>query len=110
MIISSGLKNVATRRERPIVKPTGTAKQSASAKPISMRRIEARMFHSASGSVRIAGTSRSASCAGGRPEMSNTRAANSHAASRPAAAISGGSPGMAERRIMRFRFSRSPLS
>ena len=39
--------------------------------PIIMRLIEARMFSSASGSVRIVGSSRSARCAGGRPLMSN---------------------------------------
>ncbi len=56
------------------------------------------MLSSASGSLRIAGTSRSAACAGGSPEMSKVRAASSHKASRPAAAISGGRPGMAETR------------
>ena len=58
MIISSGLKNAATKRERPIIRPTGTAKTSASAKPIAMRRIESRMLSSDSLSVRMPGNSR----------------------------------------------------
>jgi hypothetical protein len=71
MIISSGLKNAATSRLRPIIRPTGTAKASASANPVTMRRIEARMSSSDCLSVRIPGTSRNATCAGGNPLMAD---------------------------------------
>jgi hypothetical protein len=69
MIIKSGLKSAAVSRLRPMMRPSGIATRSASAKPVTMRRTESRIANSESLSVRIVGSSRSAACAGGRPLM-----------------------------------------
>ena len=42
--ISSGLKNDATPRERPIISPSGIETITATLKPIAMRRIDARIL------------------------------------------------------------------
>src|SRR5215831_1570530 len=87
-------------RERPIAKPSGTATASASTNPTLIRRIECKILINASGSLRMAGSSYKASCAGGRPAMPKTFAAISHNANRPKHANSGGKPGIAERRTL----------
>src|SRR5581483_1585862 len=108
MVISRGLKNAATSRLRPMARPTGMAARRASAKPSPMRRSESRMLSTDPRSPRIAGSSRKAWCAGGRPLMSKIRAAISQSASSPQQASSGGSPGTAARRtLMTLSFPRS---
>ena len=92
--MNSGLKNAATARLRPIIKPIGTAKTMATTNPIAMRLSDARILTSVSGSLRRFGSSRSGPQGGGSPLTAKARESPAQISNNAMQAISAESPGI----------------
>src|SRR6478672_1807559 len=98
--MNSGLKNAATTALRPIISPTGTAQASATKKPIAIRRNDARMLSSVSGSERSDGSWRNAPHGGGNPLTAKARASASQINNNARHATSAERPGSDLRRAI----------